>query len=75
MPLLTRRSVAGANNVFSQCPHNAGKGVGTWASAPSFLQNSGELFTSDKTIREIVHVSQGGESEGERCSIDRLSWR
>ncbi|WP_128912866.1 hypothetical protein [Granulicella sibirica] len=62
MPLLTRRSVAGANNVFSQCPHDAGNGVGTWTSVPFFLQNTGELFTSDKTIREIIHVSQGGES-------------
>ena len=55
-------SIAGSCVGFSQAPSNASHWVGAWAAAPSFLQNTGGLFANDTTIREIVHVSQGGES-------------
>jgi lysophospholipase L1-like esterase len=47
---------------FSQVPNKSGQWVGTWAAAPSFLLNTDGLFANDTTIREIVHVSQSGDS-------------
>jgi lysophospholipase L1-like esterase len=55
-------SLAGSCAGFSQAPDKAGQWVGTWAAAPSFLINSNGLFANDTTIREIVHVSDGGDS-------------
>jgi len=45
-----------------QVPSNPGHWVGTWAAAPSFVVNADGLFADDTTIREIVHISQSGDS-------------
>ena len=47
---------------LSQVPSNPGHWVGTWAAAPSLVVNADGLFADDTTIREIVHISQSGDS-------------
>ena len=36
--------------------------VGTWAAAPSAVPNEGGTLSDETTLREIVHVSRGGDA-------------
>ncbi|WP_432482253.1 SGNH/GDSL hydrolase family protein [Kineococcus esterisolvens] len=61
----TATSAAPDPSVVAKAAHGRGTGgewVGTWASAPTAVPAGGVTVLQDRTVRQVVHASIGGDS-------------